>query len=117
MAAPKGCLGCRVMLVQKGRRETKASLGSPSRTAVTGVWRDCKESRPHKQWGTDRAQEHLEFQGCLDHLVKEDHQAYQEKEAKLESQETWGHRVSQAVKAHLVHLVSRVSEGRPASTD
>lgn len=84
---------------------------------MTSVWRDCRECRRHNQWRTDPAQEHQEFLECLDCQEQEERQAHQERGAKLEYQETWDLLVSQVLRAHLVYLVSRVSEGRPASQD
>lgn len=82
---------------------------------MTSVWRDCRESRRHNQWMTD--QDHLEFQERLDHRESGESLVYQEIEVQLEYQGTWDLLVSQVLRAHLVYLVSRVSEGYPASQD
>lgn len=61
--------------------------------------------------------EHLESQECLDHREQKEIQVHPEKEAMRECPETWDLLDFQVLRAHLVYLVNRVSEGQMASRE
>lgn len=65
----------------------------------------------------DPAWDNLDIQEFLDHGETKENREHMEREANLEHQEAWDLLVSQVLRAHLVYLVSRVSEGPPALTE